>query len=223
MAVAMLLGAPVVTHGQVSQSNPEQVVVINEGEKKLNDEVSEQTAGMQKTAAIQGTIAAEYTVMKGWESKYNSYLKTARGYAESIKAATTLYAEGVETLRNLYDVYRASNDNPEGIGASVAMNDLYIETAAEFIKTFRLLKTTVAAGGKLNMLNGAERTEMLWQLSDNLAVLNAKLRLLAISIAYYNFTDVLKKATAGMTDRSHGQIAADAFDRWNRAMGIATR
>lgn len=220
-AVIMLGVAPTITHAQLSQSNPQQVIIIEEGEKKLNDETAEQTKGMQETAAVQGAMAAEYTAMKGWEEKYNSYLKTTRGYAESIKAGTTLYADGVETLRNLHDIYRAINDNPEGIGATIVMNSLYLETAAEFTKTYRLLKTSVAKGGKYNMLNGAERTQMMWQLSDNLAELNAKLRLLSISIAYYNFKDAWKKATAGMINRTHGEIAADALDRWKRASELS--
>ena len=216
MAIAMMLAAPLASYGQLSQSNPDQVVAIEEGEKKLNDEINDQTKGMQETAGLQGVIAAEYTVMKGWEAKYNSYLKTTQGYAESLKAGTTLYAEGVETLRNLYDIYRAIRENPQGVGASIVMTDLYMETAAEFIKAYRQLKMSVAKGGALNMLNGAERNEMLWQLSDNLDALNSKLRLLALSIAYYNFSDVWKKATAGMINRTHGEIANDAYERWWR-------
>jgi hypothetical protein len=159
--------------------------------------------------------------MKQWEGKYNAYLKTARGYAEALKAGTTLYADGVQTLQHLYEIQRAINANPAGIGATLAMNDLYLETASEFIKTYRLLKVSVAKGGTDNMLTGAERTEMLWQLSDELARLNAKLRTLAISIAYHNFTDVWNQYTAGMVDKSHGEIAADAYERWRRASNVS--
>ena len=74
----------------------------------------------------------------------------------------SLYADGVQTLQHLYEIQRAINANPVGIGATLAMNDLYLETATEFIKTYRLLKVSVAKGGTDNMLTGAERTEMLW-------------------------------------------------------------
>ena len=195
---------------------------IAEGTYMLNSAINSQTKGMQKTAAFQGTIAAEFTKMKQWEGKYNAYLKTARGYAEALKAGTTLYADGVQTLQHLYEIQRAVNAaNPAGIGATLAMNDLYLETASEFIKTYRLLKVSVAKGGTDNMLTGAERTEMLWQLSDELARLNAKLRTLAISIAYHNFTDVWNQYTAGMVDKSHGEIAADAYERWRRASNVS--
>jgi hypothetical protein len=176
---------------------------------------------MQKTAALQGSMAAEFTMMKKWEQKYNAYLKTARGYADALKAGTSLYADGVETLRHLYEIRKAINANPTGIGATLAMNDLYLETTTEFIKTYRLLKVSVAKGGTDNMLTGAERTEMLWQLNDELARLNAKLRTLAISIAYHNFTDVWNQYTAGMVDKSHADIAHDAYDRWRRASTVA--
>ena len=217
----VLAGISVSTFAQVGESNPSQYVAIAEGQTLVNNAVNSQTKGMQKTAALQGSMAAEFTMMKKWEQKYNSYLKTARGYADALKAGTSLYADGVETLRHLYEIRKAINANPTGIGATLAMNDLYLETTTEFIKTYRLLKVSIAKGGTDNMLTGAERTEMLWQLNDELARLNAKLRTLAISIAYHNFTDVWNQYTAGMVDKSHADIAYDAYDRWRRASTVA--
>ena len=217
----VLAGMSVSTFAQVGESNPSQYVAIAEGQTLVNNAVNSQTKGMQKTAAFQGSMAAEFTMMKKWEQKYNSYLKTARGYADALKAGTSLYADGVETLRHLYEIRKAINANPTGIGATLAMNDLYLETTTEFIKTYRLLKVSIAKGGTDNMLTGAERTEMLWQLNDELARLNAKLRTLAISIAYHNFTDVWNQYTAGMVDKSHADIAHDAYDRWRRASTVA--
>lgn len=222
MTVAVLMTVPVLTHAQVAESNPAQVVAIGEGQKLVNDQINRQTTGMQKTAVRQGAIATEFTIMKEWESKYNSYLKTARGYAEAIKAGSTLYADGVETLQHLYELHRAINANPVGIGVTLAMNDLYMEVAQEFVKTYRILKISVAKGGSDNMMTGAERTEMLWQLSDALARLNRKLRMLAISIAYHNLTDVWNKATAGIIPKSHSDIAHDALDRWKRASDVSS-
>ena len=217
----VLAGISVSTFAQVGESNPSQYVAIAEGQTLVNNAVNSQTKGMQKTAALQGSMAAEFTMMKKWEQKYNSYLKTARGYADALKAGTSLYADGVETLRHLYEIRKAINANPTGIGATLAMNDLYLETTTEFIKTYRLLKVSIAKGGTDNMLTGAERTEMLWQLNDELARLNAKLRTLAISIAYHNFTDVWNQYTAGMVNKSHADIAHDAYDRWRRASTVA--
>lgn len=217
----VLAGISVSTFAQVGESNPSQYVAIAEGQTLVNNAVNSQTKGMQKTAALQGSMAAEFTMMKKWEQKYNSYLKTARGYADALKAGTSLYADGVETLRHLYEIRKAINANPTGIGATLAMNDLYLETTTEFIKTYRLLKVSIAKGGTDNMLTGSERTEMLWQLNDELARLNAKLRTLAISIAYHNFTDVWNQYTAGMVDKSHADIAHDAYDRWRRASTVA--
>lgn len=222
LSVAVLLTVPVLVHAQAAESNPAQVVAIAEGQKLINDQISSQTSGMQKTAVLQGAIATEFTIMKGWEAKYNSYLKTARGYADAIQAGTTLYADGVETLQHLYELQRAINANPVGIGATLAMNDLYMETAQEFVKTYRILKISVAKGGSDNMLTGAERTEMLWELTDALARLNRKLRMLAISIAYHNLTDVWNQATAGIIPKSHSDIAQDALDRWKRASEVSS-
>ena len=71
-----------------------------------------------------------------------------------------------------------------------------------------------------NMMTGAERTQLLWELNDGLAELNRKLRALAVSIAYYNFKDVWNHATSGMIDKTHGDIAKDARERWRRSAKV---
>ena len=212
---------PLTAHAQAGQSNPDQYLIIEEGNSTINDSIKHQTKGQQKTAALQGVIAAEFTIMKGWEGKYVSYLKTVRGYAESLKAGTSIYADGVEVLRNMYDLRKAIGHNPVGMVATLSLNDLYLETASEFIKVFTTLKD-VARGDKTNMLRGSERTEMLWRLSDQMADLNKRLRQLVISIAYHNMMDVWNRYTAGLIDRDKGVIASEALDRWRRASEVAS-
>lgn len=219
---SLLMLAPLTASAQLSQTNPDQYVIIAEGNKKINDKIESQTKGQGKTAALQGTIAAEFTKIKEWEGKYVDYLKTVRGYAESLKAGTSIYADGVETLQHIYEIQRAVSANPEGLVATLSLNDLYLETASEFIKVFSTLKETVAKGSKTNMLRGSERTEMLWRLSDQMADLNRRLRQLAISIAYHNMMDVWRGYTAGLIDRDKSTIASEALDRWRRTSRVAS-
>ena len=219
VAVAMSL-AILPAKGQANQNNPSQHMAIAEGNIKIDKTINDQINSEEKTLAMQTAMSVEWNSIKTWQKKYNSYLKTTRGYADALKAATTLYAEGVKTLRNLYDLTKAASANPQGIGATIAMNNLYVEVAAEVVKTYSILKKSVALGDSGNMLTGAERTELLWWIEDNMAQLNRKLRKLAVSIAFYNMTDVWHQATAGMIDRSHGDIAEDALDRWKRAQRV---
>ena len=168
-------------------------------------------------------IAEGYAVInKGmkWEQKYNSYLKTAQGYGTSLKASMGIYSEGVRTLQYLWQIRKAIGQNPEGAFATFSMNNLYLETAAEFLKVYNLLNNTVAKGGTTNMLNGAERTQVLWSINDELAYLNKKLRSLIISISYYNLKDVWINATAGIAHRGSREVAAYALDRWKRAAKV---
>jgi len=220
--IVLMVLVSLTASAQVSQSNPNQYVIIAEGQKLVNDQIGNQTNGQQKTAALQGAIAAEFTIIKGWEGKYNSYLKTVRGYAESLKAGTSIYAEGVQTLQHLFELKRAIGYNPVGMAATLSLNDLYLETASEFIKVYTTLKESIAKGGETNMLRGSERTEMLWELNDQLADLNRRLRQLAISIAYHNMMDVWNRYTAGLIDRDKGVIASEALDRWRRASEVAS-
>ena len=98
------------------------------------------------------------------------------------------------------------------------MNNLYMETAAEFTKTYRLLNKVVKKGGQDNMLNGSERTMLLWKLSAELEQLNKKLRSLALSITVFNFEDVWNRAIAGKIEKTNGMLAEDARKRQSKAM-----
>ena len=202
---------------QLEENNGTQIAAIAGGGELINKAISKQTTSQTKTDLLAGEIGTEFLYIKGWEGKYNSYLKTTQGYAEGLKGAATLYAEGVTTLRHLYEIAKAIKNNPQGVMATVSMNNLYAETAAELIKVYNVLKYTIAEGTQTNMLTGAERTELLWEINDSMQDFNRKLRQLALSIAYYNMTDVWNKATAGMVDRNHGEIARQAYKRWVRA------
>ena len=190
---------------------------VTEGNEAINGEIEKEIKGQTKTALLQNTIAAEFTKIHEWEKKYNSYLKTASGYASSLKACTYLYDDGVKIFITLCKMRKAINNNPQGIVATLSMNNLYMETATELVSVFTLLKDAVAKGGKENMLTGAERSKTLWALNDKLSAFSKKLHRLYLSIRYYTMTDVWNGVTAGMIDRSNGEIATQALSRWRRA------
>ena len=137
---------------QIVTANPLEYVALAEGNELILAKVRDQIDGQKKTALLQNTIAAEFEQMRQWEKKYNSYLKTASGFASSIKACTHLYNDGVRIFITLGKLKNAVSDNPQGIVASISMNNLYIETATELVTVISLLRDAVAKGGKLNML-----------------------------------------------------------------------
>ena len=107
------------------------------------------------------------------------------------------------------------------IAAELNMNNLYIETATELVSVFTLLNDAVAKGGTENMLTGAERSKTLWALNDKLSDFSRKLHLLYLSIRYYTLNDAWNNVTAGMIDRSNGEVARLALSRWRRAAAVA--
>lgn len=173
--------------------------------------------GQTQTALLQNSIAAEFNRIHDWQRQYNGYLKTASGYASSLKACTHLYNDGVRIFLTLGKLGRAVRDNPQGIVASMNMNNLYIETATELVSVFTLLRDAVAAGGEENMLTGAERSTTLWALNDRLAAFSRKLHRLYLSLRYYTLCDVWNDITAGMIDPDNGEAARMALSRWHRA------
>lgn len=213
----IMMSAPGTVLAQVD-NNPLEIAAIYEGVNGICSATSKEVTGLTTIATTQGMIGAEMTMMRKWQKNYNSYLKSARGYADAIKAGCTLYADGVALLRNIYTLKKACEMNPEGIVASsVGWTDVYLEAACQVVKVYSILRSCVAKGGEGNMLNGEERTEMLWTLSDELARLNSKLNAVALNIAFHNMADVWNKYTAGMIEKSHGQIAEEALSRWKRA------
>lgn len=202
---------------QIVTTNPLEYVALAEGNELILAKVKDQMDGQKKTALLQNTIAAEFEQMRQWEKKYNSYLKTASGFASSLKACTHLYNDGVRIFISLCKLKKAINDNPQGIVAAMSMNNLYIETATELVTVFSLLRDAVAKGGKENMLTGAERSQTLWALNDQLSAFQKKLNLLYLSIRTYTMTDVWNNVTAGMLDRNNGEVARMAMSRWRRA------
>jgi len=201
---------------QIASSNPLEYVALAEGNELINHQVSTEIDHQQKTALLQNTIAAEFTMIHSWEKKYNSYIKDVSGYASSLKACSHLYDDGVRIFLGLINLKKAISDNPQGIVATMSMNNLYIETATELVTVYTTLKDAIAKGGKENMLTGAERSKTLWELNDRLEAFSKKLTQLQLCIKYYTMTDVWNSVTAGMLDRSNGEIAAQAHARWVR-------
>lgn len=209
-------------NAQISSSNPLEYAALAEGNELINAQIKSQIEDQQKTALLQNTIAAEFTMIHSWEKKYNKYLKTAEGYASTLKACTTLYDDGVRVFVNLCNLKKAITGNPQGIVATMSMNNLYIETATELVSVYTTLKDAIAKGGTENMLTGAERSKTLWALNDRLDAFNKKLNQLYLSIRYYTMMDVWENATAGMLDRTNAEIAQAAFGRWKRTSRIVT-
>ena len=210
-------------YAQIVTANPLEWMALAEGNELVNKQMESQIKGQTQTAALQNAIAAEFNRIHGRQEKYNSYLKTASGYASSLKACTHLYNDGVRIFITLGKLWKAAGDNPQGIAATLSMNNLYMETATELVSVFTLLEDAVAKGGPENMLTGAERSKTLWALNDKLSAFSKKLSLLYLSIRYYTLADVWNNITAGMLDRSYGEVASMALDRWKRAAGSASR
>ncbi len=218
--IAIMCFACLTGKAQLVVSNPLEWLALAEGNEAINGQMKDQTEAQMKTAALQNTIAAEFTKIHEWEKKYSQYLQSVSGFASSLKASATLYEDGVRIFITLGKLKNAISSNPQGIVATMSMNNLYIETATELISVYTLLKEAVASGGTTNMLTGAERSQTLWALADKLGTFNKKLNRLYLSIKYYTLMDVWNNITAGMIDRDNGELARQALSRWRRAAKI---
>ena len=152
LALVAVLLLPQVSKAQIAASNPLEWIALAEGNELINGQIEKQIKGQTQTALLQNSIAAEFNRIHEWQKQYNGYLKTVSGYASSLKACTHLYNDGVRIFLTLGKLGKAIKDNPQGIVASMGMNNLYIETATELVSVYTLLKDAVAKGGEENML-----------------------------------------------------------------------
>ena len=216
----LALFLPHIAQAQIAASNPLEWVALAEGNELINGQIDKQIKGQTQTAILQNSIAAEFNRIHQWEKEYNSYLKTANGFASSLKACTHLYNDGVRIFLTLGKLGQAIKNNPPGIIASMSTQNPDIETATELVSVFTLLNDAVAKGGTENMLTGAERSKTLRALNDKLSAFSRKLHLLYLSIRYYTLNDVWNNVTAGMLDRDNGEVARLAMNRWRRAAAL---
>lgn len=222
LLVSAFLCLPVAVLAQsVIASYPDQwVIIAGEGGLVLN-QTSKNTTKMAGIIAEEHIAAQMLTVLDKWNQEYNDYLKDPTSLAGSIKLGNTLYSQGAVLLENIFLLKKAIASNPEGIAASVPMNNLYMETAATAIKCYKTLKEAISNGGPDHMMNGAERVELLWRLATDMRELNNKVRKTAISIAYYRLMDVWYNATQGMIDYDHKTIAQRCLNDWSRAAKVS--
>lgn len=216
IAFVLLLITSSKSNAQIVSTNPGEYTILATGNAIINKTVKSETKAERETALMQNAMAGEFTKMKQWEKDYNSYLKTAENYASALKSATHVYDDGVRILLTLGKLKRAVNNNPQGVVATVSMNNLYMETTTEMLSVFTLLKNAIAKGGETNMLTGAERSKTLWELEDKLSSFSHKLQLLYISIRHYRMSDVWNKATAGMIERDKHEVAMQSLSHWRR-------
>ncbi len=216
IAFILLLITSSRSYGQIASSNPGEYTILATGNGLINSTVKSETKAQRNTALMQNAMAGEFVKMKQWEKDYNSYLKTATNYASALKAATHVYDDGVRILLTLNKLRKAVSNNPQGVVATVSMNNLYMETTTEMLSVFTLLKNAIAKGGETNMLTGAERSKTLWELEDKLSSFSHKLHLLYVSIRHYRMSDVWNRATAGMIDRDKHDVAMQSLSHWKR-------
>lgn len=223
LLLSMVLSFSLPSRAQIVSTNPLEYAALIEGNEMINSQIESQTKNQLKTAALQNTMAVEFTQIRKWEDKYSRYLQTAEGFASTLKAGTSLYHDGVHIFLTLGNIRKAVSDNPEGLVSTAAMNDLYLETATELVGVFTLLNDAASKGGTENMLTGAERAQTMWQLEDKLGRFNRKLRQLYLSIRYYTMADVWNSYTAGSWYNDNAHIAQTAYSRWRRAAKTASQ
>lgn len=202
---------------QITSTNPGEIAALTIGNTAINAAVKDQIKSETTQATIcMPAMTASMTIMSNWEEKYNNYLKSADGIASTLTATTQLFAEGIKLFHVLTDLSKAVTNNPQGVLATVSMNNLYMETLTEILTVYPTIKDVVSKGGSSNMLNAVERCKLLYYLEDKLHSFNIKLHQLYLSIRHYMLIDVWNSRVASLRPRNLGNIANESHNLWKR-------
>lgn len=89
------------------------------------------------------------TKMKQWE-QIQSLFETASGYASAISChLASFMPTGCPDAHALREIHTACGINPQKeLLLPDKVNNLYLETVTEFIRTYRALKNVIAKGGR---------------------------------------------------------------------------
>lgn len=217
--IGLLLAVCLHTRAQFAavETNPGLIAAEVEGTMAIDIANGSQLGLEGATVPFHTGMSAIFAQIKDWEGKYNSYLKTVQGFATGIKGCKAFLINIMKTLICLKEIKDAISANPQGVFATMSMNETYLEVAAEIIVTYEYFESALARGGTGNMLSGSERVKVLNDINCMIQELNVKLHNMALSIAYFNMTDVWRRITAGMSMKSHADIAKEAGERFYRA------
>lgn len=212
----LILLAALETKAQVAleENNIEQYAALQLGYDSIGGNIKAQIKKQALIAALQGGIYREQRRIRKWKGNYQDYLSNTRNVGKAMAAGKNLYIQALRILDNLLLLKKAIKNNPQGIAANFPMNELYMEVTAEFISTFKILQTTVSKGGKEYKLNGTERVQLMWTLSDKMTRLNDKVQTLAECINHYTLANVWNRAIAGKVGWTNGQIAERQRKEW---------
>ena len=217
VAVLMATALPAAAQFSVTTEDPFLAAAYITGSTLEINEIQTGTGYKLSTEMLEGAITAKFNQIKKWQQKESDYLKDASKFAQAIKAGTTLATTCLKTLRNLNELRKAANNNPEGIVTSTVMNNLYLETLVEFIKTYRMLEWSVTKGKEKNMLTGKERAETMWMLVDRIEELNEKIHTLALSVAFWNFKLSFMQLSIGYGVYDTKRIGDICIEKWRNS------
>lgn len=220
LAFAFILGYD--AKAQVTVSNPGEYAAITKGEMELNSAIGAQSGLRTSTTTELGAMYLATDQMHKWQKNYINYLEKGYGFAQQVLAVSDVFSSAVETFMALREIQKAMSVNPQGPFATLGMNNLYVQIGVEFLECYKLVNL-VKTRASDNLLKGSERAKLIWAVSDKIRSLNNKLHRLAISICCYSFEDVWNRATFGLIQKTHDQLAKEAKRRFERAIKNTTK
>lgn len=155
---------------------------------------TEKTNGLQ--AMIMGTqtvIAGQLETLKGVEDKMMKYLSKTQGVINNLYDIKRSLDLGSSILKNLNACKDAAANHPDRAVISTLMSRRTTDIILESTALASSIGSLVTKSGKDNLLNSAERTRILSDVTGRLSTINRQLRSLKYQIIMFRWTDVVHR------------------------------
>lgn len=192
--------------------------------KLLGNELEDSKNAQNKTAATNTAITAIVNNIREYDKMMLEYLQKANDVFDGIFHAVDAVDMGVNVVKNLKNCLNAAVDHPSGAIVAHLVNDRYNKVIQEVASLTGHITKFVKGNGKGNLLNSAERLQILSDVHMQMRALNRSVTNLYWEILTLEWSDLGRKLApntfyAIYTDNRRYKAAQKRVDKmfagWN--------
>lgn len=174
------------------QGDPLVAGAVTAGDAVVSAELTASNKSQLVTMGTQATIVANLELIREYEDKMFKYLSTVNGVIQNAYDVTRCARLGESIIDNLGKCTKAAKKHPDGAIISALVSKRYVTILAESTALASYVGNLVKKGGKANLLNSAERNNILSNVTGRLSTINRQLVGLRYQIELLRWSDLAR-------------------------------
>lgn len=140
----------------------------------------------------QAAITTQLELLRGYEDKTYKYLSKTQSVINDLHDIKRSYELGKSIIQNLNECKDEAVNHPQGAIVATMISKRTGSIIAESIALAASISGLVTKSGDGNLLNSAERSRILSDVTGRLSTINRSLRSLKYQIIIYRWADLLR-------------------------------